>query len=132
MSWVPSIARESGMPFELATLTGTALNFGAFTGVAVMGYCISRFPIKRVLVSFMGIAFVIMLLFGNFSPSYVPMFVLTFLIGFCAGRFNIFYPIATRIYPDTIRSTGVGWAMGVGRFMPYRAGLVRDLFRYGG
>ncbi len=117
MSWVPSIARESGMPFELATLTGTALNFGAFTGVAVMGYCISRFPIKRVLVSFMGIAFVIMLLFGNFSLSYVLMFVLTFLIGFFVqGGFNIFYPIATRIYPDTIRSTGVGWAMGVGRF----------------
>jgi len=32
------------------------------------------------------------------------------------GGFNAFYPAATRIYPEAIRSTGVGMAMGIGRF----------------
>lgn len=117
MSWVPNIAKESGMPFQMATYTGTILNFGAFTGVIAMGFFISNFGIKKVFVTFMAIAFCVMLLFGTFSLTYLLMFVLTFFIGFFVqGGFNIFYPMATRIYPDSIRSTGVGWAMGLGRF----------------
>lgn len=117
LSWVPTIAKDSGMPFQMATYVGTALNFGAFSGVLMMGFCISRFGIKRVFVLFMVLAFIMMMLFGNFHLSHLFMFVLTFLIGFFVqGGFNTFYPMATRIYPDAIRSTGVGWAMGIGRF----------------
>ncbi|WP_428663966.1 MFS transporter [Runella sp.] len=117
MSWVPNIAKESGMPFEMATLVGTALNFGAFTGVFVMGMCITRFGIKKVLLGFMLTAFTIMLIYGNLKLTPLLMFILTFFIGFFVqGGFNAFYPTATRIYPANMRSTGVGLAMGVGRF----------------
>ena len=117
MSWVPNIAKESGMPFEMATLVGTALNFGAFAGVFVMGMSITRFGIRKVLLGFMLTAFAIMLIYGNYRLTPLLMFVLTFFIGFFVqGGFNAFYPAATRIYPANMRSTGVGLAMGVGRF----------------
>ncbi len=117
MSWVPNIAKDSGMPFELATYVGMALNLGAFSGVFVMGICISRFGIKKTFVSFMVLAFTVMMIFGNFTLTHLAMFVLTFFIGFFVqGGFNTFFPTATRIYPENIRTTGVGLAMGMGRF----------------
>ena len=65
----------------------------------------------------MTLAFLVMVCFGNLSLNYLAMFVLTYFIGFLVqGGFNTFYPASTRIYPENIRATGVGLAMGVGRF----------------
>lgn len=117
MSWIPTIAKNSGMPFTMATYAGTALNIGAFTGVFVMGMAISRYGIKRVMLIYMSLAFVLMNIYGGSSWSYNLHFVFIFIIGFLVqGGFNAFYPAATRIYPESVRSTGVGMAMGVGRF----------------
>jgi MFS transporter, AAHS family, 4-hydroxybenzoate transporter len=117
MSWVPNIAKESGMPFEMATYVGTALNLGAFIGVFAMGLAITRFGIKKVIVLFLTSGFIIMISYGSFKLSYLAMFILTFFIGFLVqGGFNTFFPTATRVYPEEIRSTGVGLAMGMGRF----------------
>lgn len=117
LSWIPTLAKETGMPFTLSVYMGTVLNFGAFTGVFVMGLGISKYGIKKVQISFMILAFVVMLIFGNFHLSYLWMFILTFFIGFFVqGGFNAFYPAATRIYREEIRATGVGLAMGAGRF----------------
>ncbi len=117
LSWVPKVAKNLGMSFEWATYIGTSLNIGAFVGVFVMGLCISRFGIRRVFRVFMLIAFSVMMIFGNFELTDKVRLILTFFIGFFVqGGFNSFFPTATRIYPDAIRSTGVGLAMGMGRF----------------
>ena len=117
MSWVPNIAKEAKMPYEMATYVGTALNLGAFTGVFVMGLSISKFGIRKVIVLFLTLGFLIMVAYGSFQLSYLAMFILTFFIGFFVqGGFNSLFPTATRVYPEEIRSTGVGLAMGIGRF----------------
>lgn len=117
LSWIPNIAKEAGMPVALSIYLGATLNAGSFTGVFVMGLCISRFGVKRVMAVFMTLAFTAMMVFGCLSLTFGWMFVLAFMIGFFVqGGFNIFYPAATRIYPGEIRSTGVGLAMGIGRF----------------
>jgi MFS transporter, AAHS family, 4-hydroxybenzoate transporter len=117
LSWVPTIAKDSGMPFEIATYLGAMLNVGSFSGVVVMGLSIKYFGLRKVIVMFMSLAFLVMVGFGNLNLSYTASFVFTFLIGFLVqGGFNSFYPASTRIYAESIRSTGVGLAMGVGRF----------------
>jgi MFS family permease len=117
MSWIPSIAKNSGMPFQMATYAGTFLNIGAFTGVFVMGIAISKYGIKKVMFTYLCLAFIAMNIYGSNSWSNTLHFVFIFLIGFLVqGGFNAFYPAATRIYPEAIRSTGVGMAMGMGRF----------------
>ncbi len=117
ISWVPTLAKQSGMPFELATYVGMTLNFGAFSGVFVMGLAISKFGIKKTMTQFFIIAFVLMNFYGNVQLDYLVNLSLVFFIGFLVqGGFNSFYPAATRIYPAEIRSTGVGLAMGAGRF----------------
>jgi MFS transporter, AAHS family, 4-hydroxybenzoate transporter len=117
MSWVPTVAKESGMPMNMATYVGTTLNLGAFTGVFIMGLSITKFGIRKVIVTFLTLGFLVMVSYGSFSLSYMAIFILTFFIGFLVqGGFNSFFPTATRVYPDEIRSTGVGMAMGMGRF----------------
>jgi MFS family permease len=117
LSWVPILAKQSGMPFELATYIGTAMNLGAFSGVFVMGVLIGRVGIKRVIMVYVILAFVLLNLYGNLDQDFVLKFALTFGIGFFVqGGFNAMYPASTRIYPSEIRSTGVGLAMGMGRF----------------
>lgn len=117
LSWVPNLAKDTGMQAAMSVYLGTTLNAGAFTGVLAMGMFISRFGIKWVMAVFFSFAFIAMIVFGNLHLQYFWMFILAFFIGFFVqGGFNAFYPAATRIYPEEIRSTGVGLAMGVGRF----------------
>jgi MFS transporter, AAHS family, 4-hydroxybenzoate transporter len=117
MSWVKDIAEAGGMPPAQATYVGIALNLGAFSGVVAMGLFISRFGGRKVILGFMLIAFSIMIAYANLKLTFGLMFGLIFCIGFFVqGGFNAFFPIATRIYPSAMRSTGVGLAFGIGRF----------------
>ena len=131
MSWVPTIAKEAGLPTEKATYVGMALNLGAFIGVVAMGLFISRFGSRKVILGFMLFAFAIMITYANLKLNFGLMFGLIFCIGFFVqGGFNAFFPTATRIYPSEIRSTGVGLAFGVGRFGailgPQIFGIMKD------
>jgi MFS transporter, AAHS family, 4-hydroxybenzoate transporter len=127
MSWVPKIAKSAGMPFEMATYAGTVLNIGAFIGVIAMGLSVTRLGIRKTMLGFMLIACSIMLTYANLPLTHTIMFVLIFFIGFFVqGGFNAFFPTATRIYPSAMRSTGVGLAMGIGRF-----GAILGPFLYG-
>jgi MFS transporter, AAHS family, 4-hydroxybenzoate transporter len=116
MSWIPTIAKNSGMPFQKATYAGTFLNLGAFIGVFVMGLSISKWGIKKVMLVYLCLACACMIVYGTNTWNYGLHFLWIGCIGFLVqGGFNAFYPATTRIYPDSIRSTGVGMAMGVGR-----------------
>jgi MFS transporter, AAHS family, 4-hydroxybenzoate transporter len=117
MSWVPNIAKEAGLPFEMATYVGIALNLGAVIGTTTLGIIASKFGLKKVVVSFMICAFGIMLIYGNITLSTSVIFLLIGLIGiFVQGGFNGIYPILARVYPTEIRTTGMGLAVGIGRF----------------
>ena len=56
-----------------------------------------------------------MLVFGFFKGSIIVL-ILFGLIGFgIQGGFIGMYAIAARLYPTQVRTTGVGWAIGLGR-----------------
>jgi MFS transporter, AAHS family, 4-hydroxybenzoate transporter len=117
MSWVPNIAKDAGLPFEMATYVGIALNVGAALGTASMGLVASKFGLRKTVFGFMIVAFFIMLVYGNITLTTFIIFVLIFLIGvFVQGGFNGVYPTISRVYPSEIRTTGTGFAVGVGRF----------------
>ncbi|MEZ5070495.1 MAG: MFS transporter [Bacteroidales bacterium] len=117
MSWVPSIATDAGMPFHMATYVGIGLNIGAFLGSTGIGWLASRFRLKRLIFAFFVLAFGVMVLYGSLRLSHALIFLSTFLMGiFVQGGFNGYWPATTRVYDTEIRATGVGWAIGAGRF----------------
>ncbi len=117
MSWVPTIAKDSGLPFELATWVGISLNFGAAIGSASIGAIGARFGLRRSVLTFMLTAFIVMQLYAFLPLSTALIFVLVLLIGvFVQGGFNGIWPTLSRLYAARIRATGVGFTVGIGRF----------------
>lgn len=117
LSWVPTIAKDSGLPFAMATYVGVALNIGAALGSASIGAIGSRFGLRQSILTFMVCAFCVMVLYANLPLSTLVIFPLIFFIGiFVQGGFNGIWPVLARVYPAEIRTTGTGFAVGIGRF----------------
>lgn len=116
ISWVPNIARDSGLPFETATYVGVVLYIGAFIGSTIIGWIASRYRINKLVSLFLIIAFGLLVLYGSITLTTALIFILTFLMGFFVqGGFNGYYPTTTRVYNSEVRATGMGWAVGAGR-----------------
>lgn len=117
MSWVPNLAEEAGLPFKMATYVGVALNAGAVIGTALLGMVAAKFGLRKTILGFMLLAFLVMVIYGNISLSTGLIMLMIFAIGtFVQGGFNGMYATISRVYPAEIRTTGMGLSIGVGRF----------------
>ncbi len=113
--WIPKLASAAGLSIELAIYAGMVFNLGAFFGIIFQGYLSSRLGLRRIITSYFVVTAVLMGIFGWFSGSDVIL-LLFGLIGFgIQGGFIGLYAVAARLYPTEIRTTGVGWAIGLGR-----------------
>jgi AAHS family 4-hydroxybenzoate transporter-like MFS transporter len=71
---------------------------------------------SRTLIAEFVLTVVLIALLGSALSSYALMLGLTFLIGICVpGAQAGLNALAAMFYPTAIRSTGVGWALGIGR-----------------
>lgn len=117
MSWVPEIAKNAGLDFQMTAIVGIVLNLGAAIGSASIGALGGKWGMRQVQLTFMLSAFGIMLTYAFSILSPLLIVTLIFLIGlFVQGGFNGISPILSRIYPAEIRTTGMGFAIGFGRF----------------
>jgi predicted MFS family arabinose efflux permease len=116
ISWIPKLATEAGLPMSQAIYAGGTYNIGAFVGTSAVGLIATRFRLESVVATYLACAAVAMLIFGGIAMPVWLTLVMAFLVGLSVqGGFNGFWAVAARLYPPEIRSTGVGWALGVGR-----------------
>ena len=116
ISWIPKLAVEAGLPSTQAIYAGAVYNIGAFIGITSIGLIASRIDLRRLILLYMVLAAVALVVFGAVSMTIAATLLTAFFIGaFIQGGFNGCYPLATSFYPPQVRSTGLGWAMGVGR-----------------
>jgi benzoate transport len=116
ISWIPKLAVEAGLPAKDAIYAGAIFNIGAFVGISLLSYVAMRFDLRRLILGYMLLAAVALVVFGAVSMPLAATLLTAFLIGvFVQGGFNGCYPLATSLYPAEARSTGIGWAMGIGR-----------------
>jgi len=91
------------------------LNFGAMIGAIGGGWLADRFHIKYVLIGMYSLAAVSITLLG-YKVSTEMLFLLVGLAGASTiGTQIVTYAYAGQFYPMAVRSTGIGWASGVGR-----------------
>ena len=115
ISWIPKLAEATGLSMALAIYAGTVFNVGAFFGILTQGYFSSRFGLKKTVTLFFVATAILMAVFELFIGSTVLLFVFG-LLGFCLqGGFVGLYAVAARLYPTAFRTTGLGWAIGMGR-----------------
>ena len=114
-SWLTKLMASAGYSLGSALTFVLVLNFGAMVGAIGGGRLADRFRIKYVLAGMYLTAAVSITLLGYKVPS-AALFVLIGLAGASTiGAQIVSLAYAGRFYPMAIRSTGIGWALGVGR-----------------
>jgi len=133
VSWLPKLFVDAGFPEAESIQAVVILTFGSMTGSLLIGW-LARFWQLRVLiaVSFASAAVLILVLslvIRDQQVSIVAVWLLSFLLGVAyLGAFANLYAVALSIYPPSIRVTGLGWCIGLGRvgaiISPMAAGVI--------
>lgn len=114
-SWLTKLLALSGYSLGSALNFVLVFNFGAILGAIGGAWLGDRFNIKYVLVSLYAVGAASLTLMG-FVKSTELLFVMVFVVGATTlGTQLVAYAYAAQFYPAAIRSTGVGFASGVGR-----------------
>ncbi|MBA5688943.1 MFS transporter [Rugamonas apoptosis] len=115
-NWLPTIIKGAGLSTSMAVLAGTVLPIGGTIGTLVMGQLIDRSSFRRVLIPCFLVAAVAIVLIGRPEASLLFLFASILVAGFCiVGGQPAVNALAGSYYPTTLRSTGIGWSLGVGR-----------------
>jgi MFS transporter, AAHS family, 4-hydroxybenzoate transporter len=115
-SWLPTVMNDIGIRVETAILITTLFQIGGAIGAVLLGRLIDRRASFRILAWTYLSAAACILLIGQ-SGAAIGFLVLTvFAAGFCVvGGQTSSNAMAAEFYPTAMRSTGVGWALGIGR-----------------
>jgi AAHS family 4-hydroxybenzoate transporter-like MFS transporter len=115
-SWMPTVVRDAGHSASTAVLAGTVLQVGGTIGTVGLAWLIARLGFVDVLVTSFGLACLAIGTIGQPGLSLGTLFVLVFIAGWCVvgGQPGI-NALAGTYYPTYLRSTGVGWGLGIGR-----------------
>jgi AAHS family 4-hydroxybenzoate transporter-like MFS transporter len=108
--------QQAGLPIERAIIAVVLFNLGGIVGGIVLGRLMDKFGNYVVI----GLAYVFGALFVGvigFLGFSIPLLMATVaLAGFCSvGTQVCGNALAASLYPTAVRSTGVGWAYGIGR-----------------
>lgn len=114
-SWLTKLMAGAGYSLGSALTFAQVLNFGAIIGAVGGGWLADRFDIKHVLVRIYALAAVSISLLGYPVPTEVLFLVVGLANASTIGTQMVTYAYAGQFYPMAIRSTGIGWASGVGR-----------------
>ncbi|WP_172331138.1 MFS transporter [Mangrovicoccus sp. HB161399] len=114
-SWLPKVLQEAGYAERASLLNLFGLNFGGMAGAILGGRLGDRFGLPKVVVGFFIAAAASIALIGSTPPDLV-LFALVFVAGATTiGTQILLYASVAQLYPLSVRSTGLGWASGVGR-----------------
>jgi AAHS family 4-hydroxybenzoate transporter-like MFS transporter len=115
-SWLPTVITGKGLSLEVAAIATALLQIGGCLGTLCFGPLIDRFGAFAVLSINYVAASIFIALIGVSGTEVALIIATAFAAGFCiVGGQNAMNALASIIYPTFIRSTGVGWALGIGR-----------------
>lgn len=131
MSWTPKLLVAAGLSAQQGITGGVLLSVGGIFGAALIGGLSSRWPLTRVLSLFMLVTAGLLVLFVGSASSIATALCLGLLIGlFANGCVAGLYALSPVVYDASVRATGVGWGIGIGRMgaivSPTVAGVLLD------
>lgn len=114
-TWLPKLMQTAGYALESALWTLVMLNIGGMVGSVFGGWLSSRWSYRNTLVTYFTVA-ALSLIGLSFDPPSVLLNGLLFTAGATTiGTLAVAHAFAVEFYPTQVRSTGVGWAAGIGR-----------------
>jgi MFS transporter, AAHS family, 4-hydroxybenzoate transporter len=116
IAWTPTLLQRAGIGSAQSSVAFALFALGNVFGAPLSGFLVSRFAARRVLpVALVGSGMTLSAV-GHASQSIALVTVFLAFAGFFLGVASSgLIALTTLLYSTAIRSTGVGWAMGIGR-----------------
>ncbi|RYY28809.1 MAG: MFS transporter [Sphingomonadales bacterium] len=114
--WVPKIVVDMGFAPDQAAHVLVAANIGNLLGALLIAFSTQRVPLRPLIAASMVAGFIAIGIFGQgftdinhlaLSVAVAAFFVNASVVGL--------YPVLAQTYPSTLRASGIGFVIGVGR-----------------
>ena len=114
-NWLPTVLNDLGASEAGAAAIGSLFQVGGVVGIFVLGGVIDRFSFRALALVYFAAVFAVAAI-GQLGHAALPVAVVIFAAGFCiVGGQTAANALAATFYPTSVRATGVGWALGIGR-----------------
>ena len=115
--WMPTIIRGIGYSQQESVLVGAILQVGGTLGTLAFAGIIPRTGFISVLAASFAVGSVVIAAIGFSVPVLGALLVTVFFAGWCSiGAQPGLNAMSATFYPTSLRSTGIGWALGFARF----------------
>jgi AAHS family 4-hydroxybenzoate transporter-like MFS transporter len=115
-AWTPTLLQRAGIDGAQSSVAMALFALGSVVGTPLAGFLVSRFAARRVLPAALVGSATTLAAVGHASQSIALVVVFLGLTGFFFGVASSgLTALTTLLYSTAIRSTGVGWALGLGR-----------------
>ncbi len=115
-NWLPTVIHNMGIEISTAAFTSALFQVGGTVAPFLLGWLIDRYGFYGVLVVIYLLAAAVIASIGSVGPDVGLLMLIIFAAGFfVVGAQSGSNALAASLYPTSVRGTGVGWALGVGR-----------------
>jgi MFS family permease len=141
-TWMPSFLAKpideggAGLGVIKSSTWIIPMQIGAFMGYLLFGFFADRYGRRRVFLTFLIIAAILVPLYGQLARHEIVLLAIGPLIGFFGhGYFSVFGAMLAELFPTSIRGTAQGLTYNIGRAVsalaPYSVGALADLYGIG-
>lgn len=130
-SWTPKLLTSGGLTAQQGITSGVLLSLGGIAGTVLFAF-IARVIYVRHLISFcLVVAGALMGVFGMVTQSLSVALIAGIALGaMSTSAMAGFYALTPTLYPPDLRTTGMGWGIGIGRIgailAPLATGVLVD------
>ncbi len=131
LNWLPVLMQNNGLSMKSATNIQLAYQVGGVCGVLILGWLLSNIKLRSVVIMiYVGILIGLTAL--TFSKSLTALVFASGISGFfITGGQSALYALAARAYSKSMRGTGVGVAVAMGRIGSFLGPLLAGvIFSY--
>ena len=116
MTWIPALMEYSGFTAATGRTAFFLFNLGGVLGIWLLGAISTKIKLSNIVSSFLITSAILLIVFAASPNQQTLLLSLVLVIGILfQGGFTGLYAVAAKVYPASFRSTGVGWAIGLGR-----------------
>jgi benzoate transport len=116
LSWIPKLMDDAGFEVAVGRQAFFLFNFGGFLGIYLLGALSTRFKLTNIIFALLFLSAIAMIVFAAAPNDRILLLSIIFVVGLLQqGGFTGLYSAAAKAYPTEIRTTGIGWSIGLGR-----------------
>jgi len=131
MSWTPRLLEVAGLSAQQGIQAGVWMNAGGIVGGSLFAALAAHYQLSKLTSAFLMLTAAATILFAFVLGEVIPAFLVAVAIGMLlVASMAGLYSLAPVLYPASVRTTGVGWGIGIGRIgailAPTIAGMLGD------